>query len=126
MEGASGIVLTGWGKGWIAPLLPDFTLAVRLVLEPSVRLKRLEQRERSDFGSRVEPGGDMHEQFLEFMDWATRFDEGGLDIRSKASLDAWQARMTCPVLVLDSAASVGENLAAALGALSDIQRARCV
>ena len=114
MEGAPGVVLTGWGHGWMEPLLPEFTLAVRLVLEPSERLRRLEQRERSDFGSRVDPGGDMHEQFQAFMDWAARFDEGGLDIRSKASLDAWQERLTCPVMTLDSAASVGENLAVVL------------
>lgn len=117
MEGAPGVVLSGWGEGWIGPLLPGFTLAVRLVLEPSLRLMRLEARERVNFGGRLDPGGDMYENHRAFMDWAARFDEGGLDIRSKASLDAWQARMTCPVLVLDSAFSVDENLAAVLNAL---------
>lgn len=117
MEGAPGIVLTGWGSGWIGPLMPDFVLAVRLVLEPSVRLQRLEQRERANFGSRLDPGGDMHENHREFMAWAAQFDTGGPEMRSKVSLDAWQARMSCPVLALDSAASVEENLAAVLAAL---------
>lgn len=117
MEGAAGVVLTGWGEGWIGPLLPDFTLAVRLALEPSVRLARLEARERANFGSRLDPGGDMHEEHRAFMDWAARFETGGMDMRSKVSLDAWQARMTCPVLALDSAQPVRENLTAVLRAL---------
>ena len=112
MDGAPGAVLTGWGHGWIDPLLPDFTLAVRLELEPSLRLRRLEARERANFGSRLDPGGDMHAAHLTFMDWAARYDTGGLDMRSRASLDAWQARMTCPVLLLDGAAPVADNLAA--------------
>ena len=118
VEGASGMVLTGWGESWVHPLIPDFTLAVRLTLEQSLRLARLEARERANFGSRLDPGGDMHAEHLKFMDWAAQFDTGGLDIRSKASLDAWQARMTCPVLTLDSARSVEDNLAQVLTALN--------
>ena len=119
MRGASGAVLTGWGSGWVYPLIPDFTLAVRLTLESSVRLARLEARERANFGSRLDPGGDMCENHREFMDWAARFDTGGLDVRSKASLDEWQARMGCPVLTLDSAHSVEANLARVLAALHE-------
>ena len=122
MRGAAGAVLTGWGEGWVWPLIPDFTLAVRLTLEPSVRLARLEARERANFGSRIAPGGDMHENHREFMDWAARFETGGLDMRSKVSLDAWQARMTCPVLTLDSARSVRENLASVLAALHEKEK----
>lgn len=118
MDGACGAVLTGWGESWVYPLIPDFMLAVRLVLEPAERLRRLEARERANFGARIDPGGDMHANHREFMDWAARFDTGGLDIRSKASLDAWQARMACPVLTLDSADSPEDNLARVLTALN--------
>ena len=117
MRGASGAVLTGWGKGWVYPLIPDFRLAVRLTLEPALRLKRLEARERANFGGRLDPGGDMYENHREFMAWAAQFDTGGLDVRSKASLDAWQARLPCPVLTLDSAERVETNLALVLTAL---------
>lgn len=41
-----------------------------------------------------------------------------LSLLGMAALDAWQARMSCPVLVLDSAATVEDNLAAALAALT--------
>lgn len=117
MKGASGAVLTGWGKGWVYPLIPDFTLVVRLTLEKSLRLERLEARERANFGDRLDPGGDMYENHREFMDWAARFDTGGLDMRSRAALDAWQERMLCPVLTLDSAHSVEDNLARVLRTL---------
>ena len=115
--GAPGMVLTGWGEGWVYPLIPDFTLAVRLALEPGLRLRRLEDRERAHFGSRLDPGGDMHTEHLAFMAWAAGFETGGLDMRSKASLDVWQERMTCPVITLDSANSVATNLARVLEAL---------
>lgn len=118
MRGASGAVLTGWGEGWVYPLIPEFTLAVRLTLEKELRLERLEARERASFGGRLDPGGDMYENYLAFMEWAAKFDTGGLDMRSKASLDNWQARMTCPVLTLDSACSVEDNLARVLAALN--------
>lgn len=118
MEGASGAVITGWGKGWIHPLLPEFTLAVRLVLEPSIRLERLAQRERADFGTRLEPGGDMHDQFVEFMDWAAQYETGDLTMRSKASQDVWQEQLCCPVMTLDSADSVADNLARVLERLN--------
>ena len=117
-DGAPGMVLTGWGKGWVYPLIPDFTLAVRLTLEPGLRLQRLEARERANFGTRLDPGGDMHAAHLEFMDWAAQFDAGGLDIRSKASLDVWQERLSCPVITLDSANSVEDNLTRVLEALN--------
>lgn len=117
MRGASGAVLTGWGKGWVYPLIPDFRLAVRLTLEPALRLKRLEARERANFGGRLDPGGDMYENHREFMAWAAQFDTGGLGVRSKASLDAWQERLSCPVLTLDSAERVETNLALVLAAL---------
>lgn len=117
MRGASGVVLTGWGQGWVYPLIPDFVLAVRLTLEQSLRLERLEARERANFGGRLDPGGDMYENHRQFMDWAAHFETGGLDMRSKAALDAWQEQMTCPVITLDSAESVEANLARVLKAL---------
>ena len=118
-DGAPGMVLSGWGESWVHPMIPSFTLAVRLTLEQAERLRRLEARERANFGSRLDPGGDMHDDHRAFMDWAARFDTGGLDIRSRVSLDAWQSRMTCPVLTLDSANSVESNLARVLSALNE-------
>lgn len=44
------------------------------------RLKRLALRERARFGARLDPGGDLHAEHLDFMEWArgyeTRTDHG--------------------------------------------------
>ena len=53
----------------------------------------------------------MYEEHLKFMAWAAQYDDGGLNMRSKASHDAWQTLLTCPVLMLDGAAPLAENLA---------------
>lgn len=54
-----------------------------------MRIARLKKREKERFGSRIEPGGDMYQQHLEFIDWAKKYDTGGLNMRSKAKHDEW-------------------------------------
>lgn len=39
------------------------------------RLARLEQRQRARFGPRIDPGGDMEEEHLSFMKWASAYEE---------------------------------------------------
>lgn len=102
--------LSGSLCGWGDPLTPLFQLAVRIELPPEIRLERLEARERSRFGARVLPGGDMERQHREFMDWAARYDAGGPEIRSRALHDEWQKKLSCPVVLLDGSMPVGELL----------------
>ncbi len=109
LETHDGVVLSGSLNGWGDPLIPYFTLAVRLETDAAIRLERLKSREHSRFGDRLEPGGDMYENHLEFLRWAASYDTGGMDMRSKASHDAWQQRLTCPVLTLDGSAELTEN-----------------
>lgn len=54
---AVGTVLSGALDGWGDPLIPRFSLAVRLEVEQSVRLERLRARELAAFGERILPGG---------------------------------------------------------------------
>ena len=100
------VVLSGSLCGWGDPLIPLFDLAVRMELPPEIRLSRLETRERSRFGGRILPGGDMERQHREFMDWAARYDTAGPEIRSRALHDEWQEKLACPVVELDGSLSV--------------------
>ena len=84
------VVLSGALIPWGNPLIPRFTLVVRLEAETQLRLERLKARERADFGSRIEPGGDMYQDFLEFLEYARGYDTGGLNMRSRARHDAWE------------------------------------
>lgn len=91
------VVLSGALIPWGNPLIPRFTLVVRLEAETQLRLERLKARERADFGSRIEPGGDMYQHFLEFLEYARGYDTGGLNMRSRARHDAWEKLLPCPV-----------------------------
>lgn len=95
-------VLSGSLCGWGDALIPEFTLVIRLVLDPELRLERLKQREISRYGVRIAAGGEMHQTHLEFMTWAASYDQGGTQQRSAAMHDDWTARLSCPLIILDS------------------------
>ena len=97
--------LTDWGD----PLIPLFTLAIRIEMDPALRLERLLARERQRYGSRIEPGDDMYETNQAFLEWAKGYDTGGPEIRSRVKHDRWQKLLTCPVLLLDGGASVEQK-----------------
>ena len=105
------VVISGSLTDWGDVLIPYFTLAIRIKIEPEIRISRLIQREKERFGSRIESGGDMHQQHLEFIEWAKYYDAGGMNIRSKAKHDEWQKLLKCEVLCLDGADTLAENFA---------------
>lgn len=102
MDAAQNVVLTGSLVDWGDALIPRFTLCIRTTLETSLRLERLHQREWARFGARIEPGGDMAQTHQAFMDWAARYDEGDVTMRSSAMHDLWQTKLTCPVITVDT------------------------
>lgn len=102
MDAAQNVVLSGSLVNWGDALIPRFTLCIRTVLDPSLRLERLHQRELERFGGRIEPGGDMAQAHQDFMDWAARYDEGDVTTRSRALHDQWQTKLACPVITLDT------------------------
>lgn len=62
----NGAVLSGSLVGWGDALIPDFTLAVRVVTDTPTRLARIKQREYVRFGTRILPGGDMYDHHQAF------------------------------------------------------------
>ncbi|MEZ5558620.1 MAG: AAA family ATPase [Pseudomonadales bacterium] len=95
-------VLSGSLCSWGEPLLHHFTLAVFLFLDPAVRMQRLADRERAHYGSRIDPGGDMCAQHLEFMRWAASYDHSRAPMRSLDLHERWMSELSCPVVRLDS------------------------
>jgi len=70
-EGAwilSGSVAT-WG---LDPLEP--THGIFLNIPKAVRLRRLVRRQRDQFGTRIDSGGDMHQEHHAFMKWAEEYE----------------------------------------------------
>ncbi len=109
IEQYGNVVISGSLSDWGDVLIPSFTLAIRLETDTSVRIERLKEREKRNFGSRIDVGGDMYETNKKFLEWAASYDMGGLDIRSQASHDEWQKLLQCGLIVLNGNAPLEEN-----------------
>lgn len=100
-------VLSGSLDGWGDALAREFDLVVFLSAPDAIRLERLRAREATKFGAAaIAPGGARHQDFVEFMDWASHYEDGTREGRSRARHEAWLATLACPVLRLDAAAPV--------------------
>ena len=104
-------VLSGSLCGWGDPLISEFEVVVFLAVPTPVRLARLRVRESERYGQHaIASGGELHGAHMEFLDWAGRYDTGGLEMRSRALHEAWLATVSCPVIRLEGDWSAGEQL----------------
>ena len=110
LRSARNAVISGSLVDWGDPLIPLFTLAIRLDTPTELRIARLKRREAENFGERIAPGGDMFLEHRHFLDWAAAYDTGDLSMRSRAKHDAWQKLLLCPLLVLSGADDPGANI----------------
>lgn len=113
------VVISGSLVDWGDELIPYFTLAVRIVTDKDVRIRRLKEREKKHFGTRIEEGGDMYENYVEFIDWASAYDTGDIDMRSKAKHDQWQKLLKCKQIVVNGEDDLKYNLEHVKNALSE-------
>lgn len=109
IDSSDNVVIAGSLVGWGDFLIPEFTLVIRLVTDTDVRVARLRKREFERFGARIEPDGDMYEQHLDFIKWASDYDTGDVEMRSKANHNEWQKLLKCKQIVLNGADSVDFN-----------------
>jgi adenylate kinase family enzyme len=110
--GSGPWVLSGSLCGWGDPLIPEFDLVVFLVVPTRIRLARLRAREAARYGQQaIAAGGDRHTTHVEFLEWAGRYDTGGLEMRSRDLHEMWFAALPGAVLRLEGDQSVGEQVA---------------
>lgn len=109
IEKYDNVVISGALANWGDELIPYFTLAIRIHTTTDIRIERIKAREKERFGSRVQPGGDMYEHHLDFLEWAKLYETGGPEVRSKAKHDEWQKLLTCPILHLDGSECLEEK-----------------
>ena len=117
LDRANHAVVSGSVADWGLPLLPRFTLAVRIELAQELRIARLIAREQQRYGDRIAPGGDMYRRHREFVEWARGYETGGPDMRSRARHDLWEQHFRCPILRLDGAETPQQHLQKVLQAL---------
>jgi adenylate kinase family enzyme len=104
-------VLSGSLCSWGDSIIPMFTHVVFLYIPWDVREQRLMDRERQRYSSAsLQPGGTMHEVHVAFMEWASRYDDAGLEQRSYAMHDRWLIELPAPcrVLRVEKAMELGE------------------
>lgn len=95
-------VLSGSLSRWGNDLTSHFDMAVLLVLDPEVRLARLAGRERNRYGTSIEQGEAMHQEYAAFMKWAKGYDDPQFPSRNIARHKKWLSELSCPTLMLDS------------------------
>jgi len=101
-------VITGSLCGWGDIFVPKFQLYILIDTPTDIRIERLKKREYKRFGDRILPGGDMHEEHIEFLEWASKYDTGGVDMRSRAMHEAWLENLSCPGKRVDGTLPVDE------------------
>ncbi len=119
MLNSDKVVISGSLVDWGDDLIPYFTLAVRIVTDKDIRIRRLREREKKHFGTRIEVGGDMYDNYVEFIEWASAYDTGDIDMRSKAKHDQWQKLLKCKQIVVNGEAELKYNLEHIKSALSE-------
>lgn len=91
-------IISGASDGWGDRLLKTSDLIILLYTDREERIERLKRREENIFGNRILPGGDMHENHAAFIEWAGKYDTGGMEVRSRARLENWVSKAVGKVL----------------------------
>ena len=51
------------------------------------------------YGNRFKKGGDMYEQFNQYLNWAMTYDTSGDKLGSKKETDIWEKKFRCEYLI---------------------------
>lgn len=103
-------ILSGAICGWGNALKTNFHLVVFLYVPKEIRLQRLKEREFLRYGEDILPGGSMYEQSKTFLEWASLYDDAGLEVRSKALHEQWLLDLTCPILRIEGNNTISERV----------------
>lgn len=101
MSGMNQWVLSGSLCSWGDPLIRLFTQVIYISLPWEVREQRLLRREQSRFGAdSLAPGGKMHENHVDFMEWARRYDSAGMEQRSRTVHERWMGQLPKEIAII--------------------------
>ncbi|MBH1940853.1 AAA family ATPase [Mobilitalea sibirica] len=111
LKNHSNWILTGSLCGWGDIFIPMFDLVVYLWIPADLRLNRLHVREAKRYGKdAVMEGGCHYEKTKVFLDWASKYDTGGMEVRSRVLHDHWLQSLTCPVIRLEGDLTVEDRV----------------
>lgn len=104
------IVVTGIIYPWGDSLKEHFDLVILVTAEDSVRYQRLIQREYEQYGARMLQGGDMHAQFLRFLDWAMSYTKNTNPHVGEANTINWLHSLSCPVKCFNNTTASSDEI----------------
>lgn len=107
----SRFILSGVSINWEPEICSFIKIAFLIETPLSVRLKRIEQREKLRFGKRVNPGGDMYFQQQEFLKTVA--------LRDFQSVKRSVEKLCCPVIKLDGTLPINKNIEKILNYLNN-------
>lgn len=90
--------------------IPHFELVIYLWIHRDIRIRRLTKREKERYGSAIEPGGNRYESSNEFIEWAAKYDEAGVEMRSKKLHEIWLSRLEGPILRIERNMTVKQRV----------------
>ncbi|MEM7297286.1 MAG: AAA family ATPase [Bacteroidota bacterium] len=98
--------LVSWGREWLSA----FDLVAFITIEPSIRMKRLENRELERYGSQLQTDPVIQKTSKEFLAWARKYDDPLFEGRSITMHRNWINQLSCPVLTIDGTISLDTKI----------------
>lgn len=102
--------LVSWGNYWKTA----FDLIVFVTLDKTIRMQRLQQREKERYGEQLEKDTIIQERSQAFIAWAGRYDDPTFTGRSIKVHRDWLATLSCKIIEVDSMISIEKNTAKVL------------
>ena len=117
----SSTVASGMFYPWSESLIPMFDLLIIIDTSKEIRKKRIIAREYEMYGDRFKKGGDMYEQFNEFLNWSMSYDTSDDKLGSKKATDEWTKKFDCEILYIDGSKSINEKINIILTKIAEIE-----
>jgi len=103
-------ILTGSMVGWGEKIVPLFELVVYLWLPQETRIARLRERERRKHGSEIDENGRMYQTHIDFISWASEYDTGDENMRSKRYHEKWLSQISSEVMRIEGEYELDEKI----------------
>lgn len=112
-------IASGMFYPWSESLIEMFDLLIIIETDNQIRKQRIVDREYEMYGSRAKKGGDMYNQFNEFLNWAMHYDISDDKLGSKKETDKWSKKFQ-NVLYLDGNKPIEEKINLVLKKINEI------
>ncbi len=102
-------ILSGSMIDWGNQLIPLFDLVIFISVTNEIRLNRLKQREELRYENEILPSGSKYKEHLEFMSWASQYETGDMNVRSRKQHKSWMNGLQCKIIEINGDNPVEDN-----------------